>query len=145
MLNLFRILVAIWELLMLATSQGQEMWNGELMKLYHDYLLPAWAFDFADDKTVSDVYVVISIPIGYNADRNAAEEAAVLLSTTVDAPAPAFDLDACLETSKPRLSGAMAVKPNTTYFQVQKIDKDTICKLCTKMVNSKGMPNVMLR
>eukprot|EP00117_Sycon_ciliatum_P004024 scpid103921/ scgid8563/ len=144
-LNVFRILVAVWELLMLATSQGQDMWHSDLMKVYHEYFLPAWMFDFADEKTVSDVFIVISTPTGYNTERNATEETALLLSATVPVPTVPFDLEASIETSKPRMTGAVSVNTNTPYYQVQRLDKETICRVCKRKVNSKGMPYVLLR
>eukprot|EP00117_Sycon_ciliatum_P016539 scpid82301/ scgid15922/ len=145
MVNVFRILLAIWELLMLATSHGHDMWNAELMRMYHDFLLPAWVYDFTDEKTVSEVYVVISTPVGYNAARNPVDEAALLLSTPAGAPTASFNLEACLDSSKPRMAGAVLMQPNTSYFQVQKMDKDAIANACTKKVNTKGIPYVMGR
>eukprot|EP00117_Sycon_ciliatum_P010246 scpid81805/ scgid12221/ len=147
MLNVFRVLVAIWELLMLATAQGDEMWNTDLMNLYHDVILPAWVFDFADEKTVSDSYIVISTPVGYNTERNAVDETAALLASTgSDGPAASFDLNCCIETSKPRMTGVLAVKTHTSYFHVQRVEKEAITSRCIKKVaNAKCLPNVMLR
>eukprot|EP00117_Sycon_ciliatum_P040764 scpid82934/ scgid29908/ len=144
-LNVFRILVVVWEHLMLATSQGRDMWRSDLMKVYHEFFLPAFVFDFADEKTVSEVFIVISTPTGYNTQRNAADETALLLSPTVDVSAAPFDLEGSLETTKPRMVGVLPITNPIAYYQLQRVDKEAISKVCNKKVNSKGMPYVFLR